>query len=92
MFMIPDGDSWLDPTTGEPVDMQGFSADASREAIEKTEEGFRKHPLPTNLVRAFGAKHGQLNGDDYRLLVKSGYEGADIAQRNSTYLLNGLRK
>tara|TARA_B100000212_G_scaffold342600_1_gene331141 strand:+ start:4294 stop:4572 length:279 start_codon:yes stop_codon:yes gene_type:complete len=92
MFMIPDGDSWLDPSTGETVDMQGFSADASREAIEKTEEGFRKHPLPINLVREFGAKHGQLSGDDYRLLLKNGYESADIAQRNSMYLLNSLKK
>lgn len=90
MFMIPDGDGWLDPETGEAIDLQGFTANSKRESLERTETGYRKHPLPDNLIIARGAAHGQLSGDDYRLLLKSGYDAADIAQRNSQYLLMGM--
>jgi len=92
MFMIPDGDNWIDPSTGEPVDLYGFEANPNRESLERTETGYRKHPLPNSLRMAKGAAHGQLTGDDYRLLLANGLEPVDIAQQNSQYILMEMNK
>jgi len=90
--MIPDGDNWLDPETGEVIDLQGFEVNGKRESLERTETGYRKHPLPDNLIIARGAAHGQLSGEDYRLLIDSGYDAVNIANRNSQFILMGMKK
>ena len=60
MFLLPDGDKWLDPRTGKHAELAGMSCDPLHECLQVTETGYKKHPLPKAVHLGSGAKRGQL--------------------------------
>jgi hypothetical protein len=93
MFLIPDKNNWLDPKTGEPVELRGKTFDPNFEAVEMSEEGMlTAHPVPDSMRTSRGAKRGQLTGHDYRVLQERGVSVEEIQQSNDMYLLKKMRE
>lgn len=92
MFLLPDGENWINPKTGEQVDLLGKRCDPNNDLVEQMPNGmFRKHPMPDKLHPARGAKRGQLNAKDYHALVNRGMSKDDIARMNDEFLLGLMR-
>ena len=89
-FLLPDEDKWFDPETGEHADLMGLEAFHKDYAVEKTESGYRRHPLPKAVSERRGAPRGQLSANDFRALRGRGMSQADILSMNDKFMLEQM--
>lgn len=90
MFLLPDKDKWLDPETGKHVDLMGLNAPSMDYAVQKTERGFRRHPLPEAVAQRRGASRGQLSANDFRALRGRGMSPSEITSMNDKFMMEQL--
>ena len=91
MFLLPDeDDKWFDPETGKHVDLMGLDANHVDYAVEKTETGFRRHPLPKAVSRRRGAPRGQLNATEFKTLKGRGMSQSEIVSMNDKFMMEQM--
>ena len=90
MFLLPDGDKWLDPRTGKHAELAGMSCDPFHECLQVTETGYKKHPLPKAVHLGSGAKRGQLTAEDFRALKANGVDSQKVFDINGKFMMEEL--
>ena len=90
-FLLPDkDDKWFDPETGKHADLMGLEAFSTDYAVEKTSDGFRRHPLPKAVSERRGATRGQLSATDFHALRGRGMSQDEIVSMNDKFMLEQM--